>query len=151
MQKTTGKLVERIVARKLAQDLERGNVLPPNHGGYKAGKNKHLGKHSQIRIRCLQTIPGEGKKLWPWQSIWKMRTTEYNSNCWWNSLCNMASARRSQDGWQQRSSKERLPCDLETGSPRPNNWQWDFHKTVPCPQSSTMSTQRDWRIWAAMV
>ena len=39
MQNTTGKLMERIVARKLAQDLERRNVLPPNQGGYRAGKN----------------------------------------------------------------------------------------------------------------
>ena len=31
--------MERIVARKLAQDLERRNVLPPNQGGYRAGKN----------------------------------------------------------------------------------------------------------------
>ena len=38
MQNTTGKLMERIVARKLAQDLERRNVLPPNQRGYRAGK-----------------------------------------------------------------------------------------------------------------
>ena len=39
MQNTTGKLMERIVARKLAQDLERRYVLPPNQGGYRAGKS----------------------------------------------------------------------------------------------------------------
>ena len=39
MQNTTGKLVERIVAWKLAQDLERRNVLPLDLGGYRAGKN----------------------------------------------------------------------------------------------------------------
>ena len=38
MQNTTGKLMERILARKLAQDLERRNVLPSNQGGYRAGK-----------------------------------------------------------------------------------------------------------------
>ena len=38
MQNTTGKLMERIVARKLAQDLERRNVLPLNQEGYRAGK-----------------------------------------------------------------------------------------------------------------
>ena len=38
MQNTTGKLMERTVARKLALDLERRNVLPPNQGGYQAGK-----------------------------------------------------------------------------------------------------------------
>ena len=37
MQNTTGKPMERIVARKLAQDLQRRNVLPPNQGGYRAG------------------------------------------------------------------------------------------------------------------
>ena len=39
MQNTTGKLMERIVARKLAQDLDRRNVLPPNQAGYRAGKS----------------------------------------------------------------------------------------------------------------
>ena len=34
-----GKLMEQIVARKLAQDLERRNILPQNQGGYRAGKN----------------------------------------------------------------------------------------------------------------
>ena len=33
-QNTTGKLMEQIVARNLAQDLERRDVLPPNQGGY---------------------------------------------------------------------------------------------------------------------
>ena len=31
--------MERIVTRKLAQDLERRNVLPLNQGGYRAGKS----------------------------------------------------------------------------------------------------------------
>ena len=39
MQNTTRKLMEWIVARKLAQDLERGNVFPPNQGGYRTGKS----------------------------------------------------------------------------------------------------------------
>ena len=43
MQNTTGKLIERIVGRKFAQDSERRNVLPPNQGGYKQEK-KTLGK-----------------------------------------------------------------------------------------------------------
>ena len=38
MQNTTGKLMERVVARKLAEDLERRNVLPPNQEGYRAGQ-----------------------------------------------------------------------------------------------------------------
>ena len=39
MQNATRKLMEWIVVRTLAQDLERGNVLPPKQGGYGAGKN----------------------------------------------------------------------------------------------------------------
>ena len=39
MQNTTVKLMERIVARKLAQDFKRSNVLPPNQRGYRTGKN----------------------------------------------------------------------------------------------------------------
>ena len=31
--------MERIVARKLAQDLERKNALPSNQEGYRAGQN----------------------------------------------------------------------------------------------------------------
>ena len=34
-QNTTGKLMERIVARKIAHDSQRGNVLPQNQGGYR--------------------------------------------------------------------------------------------------------------------
>ena len=37
-QNTTGKLIERIVARKLARDLERRIVLPSKQGGYRVGK-----------------------------------------------------------------------------------------------------------------
>ena len=59
MQNTTGKLMERIVARKLAQDLERRNVLPPKLRRIQSRKI-HLGKRSQIRIRCLRRIPEEG-------------------------------------------------------------------------------------------
>ena len=44
-----------------------------------------------------------------------------------------------------------LQESTESGSPRPNNWQLDFHNAPLCPLSSTMSTQRDWRIWTAMV
>ena len=47
------------MASKLAQDLERRNILPPNQGGLQSRKN-HLGKRSQIRIRCLRRIPEEG-------------------------------------------------------------------------------------------
>ena len=42
MQTTSGLLMERIVARKLAQDLdlERRNVLPPKQGGYRKRRKK---------------------------------------------------------------------------------------------------------------
>ena len=39
MQNTTGKLMERIVIKKLAQDLKRRNVLPQNQEGHRAGEN----------------------------------------------------------------------------------------------------------------
>ena len=78
------------------------------------------------------------------------RTTECNSNCWWNSLCNTASTWRSQDGSQQHSRKERLPCDLETGSPGPKNWQWDLLKAPPdpsllqCLHKGTGGSEQEW-------
>ena len=62
-----------------------------------------------------------------------MRTTECNSNCLWNSVYNVASAWRLQDNSRQHSRTERSPCDLETGSPRPINWQWEFHNPSPPP------------------
>ena len=38
MQNATGMLMERIVARKLAQDLEGRNVLSPSQGEHRAEK-----------------------------------------------------------------------------------------------------------------
>ena len=38
MQNSIGKLMERIVARKLSRDLEDRNILPANQGGFRPGK-----------------------------------------------------------------------------------------------------------------
>ena len=49
MQNTMGKLMDWIAARKLAKDLLRRNALPPNLGGYRAGKNKNKSRtHSHL-------------------------------------------------------------------------------------------------------
>ena len=58
-QNTTGKLTERIVARKIAQDLQwvgggGGDTPPKPRRIY--NRNNQLGKCSQICIRCLQRI-----------------------------------------------------------------------------------------------
>ena len=54
--------MERIVARKLVQDLERRNALPQNQGGDGGGRGgggggssmkSFLGKRCQIHIRYL--------------------------------------------------------------------------------------------------
>ena len=55
--------MERIVARKLALDLERRHVLPQTQGRYRGEEKKkktHLEKRSQICIRCLCRISEEG-------------------------------------------------------------------------------------------
>ena len=39
MQNTVGKLLERIIAKKLSRDLEERGVLPPNQGGFRPGKS----------------------------------------------------------------------------------------------------------------
>ena len=39
--------------------------------------------------------------------------------------------------WLTAAIQERSPHDLGIGSPRFTNRQWDFHKVLPCPQSST--------------
>ena len=59
MQNTMGKLMEWIVARKLAQDLERKKLTSPKPRRIQSRK-KHLEKRSQICIQCLQRIPEEG-------------------------------------------------------------------------------------------
>ena len=80
MQNTTGKLMERIVARKLAQDLERRNVLPPQTKEDTEHENPP-GK-TQPGSHTMSTKDSRGRnKLWPCRSIWKMRTTECSSNC----------------------------------------------------------------------
>ena len=59
MQNTTGKLMERIVARKLAQDIKKKKRTSPKPRRIQSRKTQ-LGKRSQIRIRCLRRIPEEG-------------------------------------------------------------------------------------------
>ena len=113
MQNTTGKLWPESLLRTQKEEKHFTQIKEDT------GQEKPPGK-TLPDSHTMSTKDSRGRnKLWPWLSIWKMRTTECNSNCWWNSLCNMASAWRSQDGSQQHSRKERLPCDLETGSPRP--------------------------------
>ena len=48
-QNTVGKLMERIVARKLVRDLEDREILPLNQGGSQARK-MYMGKCSYICI-----------------------------------------------------------------------------------------------------
>ena len=70
MQNTTGKLMERSVARKLAQDLERRNVLPPNQGGYRAGKTtwENAGRGGRsgrcVQQSAVQTVDGTPCAIW---------------------------------------------------------------------------------------
>ena len=53
MQNTTGKLMERIVARKFARDLERRNIPKPRRT---QSRQNHLGKRSQIRRRIYTLL-----------------------------------------------------------------------------------------------
>ena len=58
MHNTTGELMERIVARKLAQDLERRNVLSPNRGRYRVvcriPEERTNSGHGDRSGRCVQ-------------------------------------------------------------------------------------------------
>ena len=81
--------MERIVAGKLAQDLERRNVLPPNQGGYRAGKNT-------------------------WENAARFAYDVYEG--FQRKEQTLAVAVDQEDGSQHHSRKERFPCDLETGS-----------------------------------
>ena len=125
MQNTTGKLMEQIVARAACSGLRSRKVLPRKKG---TEQENYQGTHSLICIQCLWRIPEEGTSSgWCGQSgrcIQQMEPlVQYGAWC-------------SQVGSQQHSWKERLlPCDLETGSPCPNNWQRDFHKAPPVASS----------------
>ena len=78
MQNTTGKLMERIVVRKLAQDLEE-TYSPQTKEDTEQEK---LPGKTQPDSHTMPTKDSRGRnKLWPWRSIWKMRTTECSSNC----------------------------------------------------------------------
>ena len=97
----------------------------------------------------MSTKDSRGRnKLWPWRSIWKMRTTECNSNRRWNSLCNMASAWRSLDGSQQHSRKERLPWKLDFHAPTTDNGTSTRLPSVPgplqCLQKGTGGSEQQW-------
>ena len=142
MQNTTGKLMELIVARKLAQDLEGRKVLP--QAKKDTEQENHLGKRSQIRIRCLRRIPEEGT----------------NSGRGGRSRrCVQQSAIQTADGtpcaiWRQSDAHKMAR------SSTPATWKLDPHAPTadnrtstrlpppppPCPKSSTMSTQKGWRI-----
>ena len=149
MQNTTGKMMEWIVARKLAQDLERRNAIPPTTKRVQNRKN-HLDKRSQIRIRFLQRIPEEGK----------------NSGRGVRSgRCVQQSTNQTADGtpcaiWHQLDAHKMARSSTPGKKGCHATWKLDFHaqqltmglpQGSPCPQSSTMSTQRDWQIRTALV
>ena len=70
-------------------------------------------------------------KPWPWRPIWKMHITDCNSNGWSNSCLIWCQLGAHKMAYSSTPGKTGLPYNLETGSPRPKNWQWD--SPVPCP------------------
>ena len=136
MQNMAGKLMKKIVTRKLAWTWRRRIYFRQTKKG--TMQENPLWKTPQD----LQDFRRKNK-FWQLQSTLKMGTTECNSKGWWNSLCDVASAWCSWDRVQQHCRKERSPCNLETESPRPKNPQWNLHKGLSCLQFSAMSTDRD--------
>ena len=143
IQNTTGKLMERVVARKLARDLGRRSALHQNQGWYRARKT--LWKRSQIRIRCLRIFPEEGT----------------NSGRGGRSVrCVQQGAIQTAGGtpcpiWRQLDAHIRLAAALQERkvamrlrdwTTTPQQLTMGFPQGSPCSQSSAMSTQRDWRI-----
>ena len=67
MQNTAGKFMERIVARKLARDLEEREILPANQEGSDQ-YNAHGKIQLHLHMTCTKDSRGK-KKQWLWQSI----------------------------------------------------------------------------------
>ena len=63
MLNTIGKLTERIVAKKLARDIENKEILPANKGGLQTGK-KHIGSKcsSACIMMCMKDSREKNKK-----------------------------------------------------------------------------------------
>ena len=79
----------------------------------------------------MSTKDSRGRnKLWPWRSIWKMRTTKCNSNCGRKSLFNIASASR----WLAAALQERKVA-MRLGDCIPTPQQL----TMGLPQGSLLS------------
>ena len=134
--------MERIVARKLVQDLERRNVLPLNQGGYRAGKN-HLGKRSHIRIRCLRRIPEEGTNSGRGGRSGRcVQQSAILTELLVQYVVSLTLTRWLGAALQERKVAMRLGNWIST----PKQLTMGLPQCSPCPQSSTMSTQRDWQI-----
>ena len=129
----------------LFKELRR-RVQSRNQGGYIAAKATQqnavrYGAYCLPRISEKETNSGHSCQSG------RCIQQECNSNCWRTSD-NMVSAWCSQDGLQQhfRKKGDHVTWKLDR-SPHLNNWQWVFHKAFTYPQSSTMTTQRDWQIY----
>ena len=172
MQNTTGKLVERIVARKLAQDLERRNVLPSKQGGYRAGKKNPRKTQPDSHTMTTKdsrggTNSGRGSRSGRCEPQSAIQGTGGTPCATWRQLDAHKMARSSTPlkkgchaTWKLDLHAQQLTMGLPQGSllslvlynvymrlgnwiSMPNNWQWNFNKGPLCPWSSTMFTQSD--------
>ena len=145
MQNIMGKLMEWIVARKLAQDLERRNALPPNQGGYRAGKTTW---ENAARFAC-DVYGGFQRKEQTLALVVDLENA-YNREQFklLMELVVQYDVSLTLTRWLAAALKERkvamrlgnwisMPQQLTKGLPQ---------GSPPCPQSSTMYTQRDWQI-----
>ena len=75
MQNNVGKLMGRIVGRKLARYLEEREILPVNQGD-----SDQYNAHGKIQLHLNMTYTKDSRgknKQWLWQSIFRMLTTEF--------------------------------------------------------------------------
>ena len=117
MQNTTGKQMERIVARKLVQDLERRNVLPPNQGGYRAGNItwENEGRFAHDVYEGFQRKEQTLAVVVDLEDAYNRVQFKLLMEFLGQYGVSLTLTRCNTPG------KIRLSCDLETGSPRPNN------------------------------
>ena len=144
MQNTMGKLMKRIVARKLAQDFERRNLLPRNQGGYRAGKTSW-----ENAARFAYDVYKGFKRKEQTLAVAVDLEDVYNRVQFkllmellvQYGVC-LTLTRWLAAALQERKVAMRLGNWIST----PQQPIMGLPQDSPCPQSSTMSTQGDWRI-----
>ena len=137
--------MERIIGRKPVQDLEKRNILPPNQGWYRTGKATWENP-ARFTYNVLEGFQRKEKTL----AVTVDLEDAYN-----RAQFILRMELPVQYGVGLTLKKWRAVALEETGCHA--TWKLELYTPTmdkrtstmhlsPCPQSSTMSTQRDWQV-----